>query len=289
MPPPVTGTLRYTLPTDNLGSSPTITLLTGTLASGYGLTYLTDFTDVNLGRPTLATTTTLTVQLDYGSATTLAAILVWHNLDDGLTMTIQGSSVAGGGSPAFTATAVVLPKRGDNRKRKLCIVLGQSYRYWVVKSPTNSVAVGFKVMPYSNLRSLVGLGTSGNAGGQQFSWGSRRPNAQLGIDLATMFGVHWVYDFGVGAEAIQGPIALSDTDLEAFRYWHQATGGRALSMFVPDSGSAEAFLGRMAIGPAPFATPVDTYTSVLDAQLLPRYNVVQLAVEDMTAGGPEWT
>lgn len=283
----VTGILQYTLPTDNAGSTPTISLLTGTLATGYGLTYLTDFTDANLGRPTLATTTTLTVQLDYGSATLLAGILVWHNLDNGLTMTIQGSSVAGGGSPAFTATAVVLPKRGDNRKRKLFIPLAQTYRYWVVKSPTNSVAVGFKVMPYFTVRSLVGLGT--NAGGQQFSWGTRRPNAQLGIDLATLFGMHWVYNFQVGAESISGPIALSDTDLEAFKFWHQSTGGRALSMFQPDSGSAEAFLSRMALGPAPYSLSADQYTSILDAQLInPRHNIVTLTVEDMTAGGEEW-
>lgn len=283
----ITGILRYTLPVDNAGSTPTVSLLTGTLATGYGLTYLTDFTDVNLGRPTLATTTTLTVQLDYGSATTLAGILVWHNLDDGLTMTIQGSNVAGGGSPAFTATVVVLAQRGDSRKRKLFIPLAQSYRYWVVKSPTNSVAVGFKVMPYFTVRSLIGLGT--NSGGQQFSWGARRPNAQQGIDLATLFGMHWAYNFQVGAESLTGPIALSDTDLEAFKYWHQATGGRALSMFQPDSGSAEAWLTRMTLGPAPYSLSTDQYTSVMDAQLAsPRHNIVTLSVEDMTAGGPEW-
>jgi hypothetical protein len=149
------------------------------------------------------------------------------------------------------------------------------------------VPPGLKFQWYNLISRLSGniVGT-----GQQFAWNGHRPNSQYGIDLATQYGFHWTYDFMAGSETRSGTLAVTDTDAEALRFWHQATGGRALTMFVPDSDSAEAYLGRIALGPAPANLSTGQFTSTLDMQAVERnYNTIQLSVEDMTAGGPEWT
>lgn len=286
----ITGILGYTLPTDEIGSLATVTVQAGgPAATGYGVTYLTDFTDANLGRPCLSTTTQMSLQADFGSAKSVQSIIIWHNLDAGSTLTIQANATASWGSPSYSATITILAKRGDGRFVKVYIKPNQNFRYWLIKSPTNSVNPGFKAQFYLAYRTFTGISNGAVGGGQQFSWGTRRPNAQFGIDLTTDYDFHWVYPFDVGAESITGPIILSMADLDALRFAHQATGGRRLQLFVPDSGSAEAWLTRMTLGPAPYANSQGLYTSILDPQLAgPLHNVVQLSVQDMTAGGPEW-
>ncbi len=277
----MTGTIRFTLPSANL--TPLVSVQSGVSVSGYAPQYAVDFSAANLGRPCLASGFNISLQCDFGVSTFLAGLLLWHNGDDNLTFTIKANSTPSWGSPPFSETVVALPRRGDGRTVKLWKSVGASYRYALIVFPTNSIPPGLKFQWYNVISQLTG-DLSGS--GQQFQWNSHRPNSQYGIDLTTQFGFHWIYDFMAGSETRTGTLAVTDADAAVIRFWHQATGGRALTMFVPDSNSAEAYLGRIALGPSPAAFSTAQFTSTLDVQAVDKnYNTIQLSIEDMTAGG----
>jgi hypothetical protein len=180
----------------------------------------------------------------------------------------------------------VLPRRQDGRTIKLAKLLSQTFRYWLVTLPTNSVPPGLKLQCYSQARALDGL----SGAGQYFPLGSTRPNYQFGIDLPTDAGFHWHYNFDIGAEVKSGDLKVSNTDLDKLRAWQQATGGRALTLFMPDADSAEVWLSRMALGPAPMNTSPGPFQSLLSPRSIsPGCSLVTLTLEEVTAGMPEWS
>lgn len=279
------GAIRYTLTTDVL-IPVAIGIPVGASATGYGPEFCIDFSNSNLGRPCLATGAVITLQFDFGAAVSIAGLAIWHNADDGLTFTIAANSVASFGSPPYTSNLTVLPRRGDGRTIKLWKSIAQIYRYVQVTFPTNSIPPGLKIQFYKNIRQLVGTANDGD----QFQWNSHRPNVQYGIDLSTSLGFHWVYNLNAGAESRTGTLMLTNiVDMKSILFWHQNTGGRGLVLFVPDSNSAEAYLARIALGPSPGALSSGAFVSTLDTQVMENHHLVTLSVEDMTAGGPEWT
>lgn len=286
----ITGTLRYSHPSDELGSLAAVTVDSGTANATYGASNLLDYTGEGVGQPALSNTTAaISFQLDFGSAKTVAAMLFWHNLDAGGVITIKANSSASWASPPYTTTVTALAKRGDSRTVKLVKFPAQTYRYWLVMLPAgNSVAPGLKLQVYSQARSLTGHG-SGNTG-KTYLWNAVRTNRQIGIDHATAFGFHWYYDLQVGAESFTGPIVVSDADALRLVAWHEATGGRALTLFVPDSNTTEAWLARISLGPTPMALSKGPFVSEMNQQYgAPNYTTITLTAEDMTAGGPEWS
>lgn len=282
------GALRYTHPDDEVGQFATVTVEGGTAETGYEATYANDFTPANIGHPARSSSASaLNLQLAFAAPQRLKGFGFWHSTDENLVITFKGNSSASWTSPPFTGSVTALAKRGDGRTRKLAALLDQTYKYWLIELPTNaSVKPGLKFQAYSDVRAFSGYNADQN---QHFQWGMHAPNAQLGIDHPTAFGFHWHYNLGVGNEALTGPLAVRDSDVAALKEWHQATGGRALTLFMSDSDLAEAFLGRIALGPALNNASGGAFVSVLDVQqVAPDYNVVTLSIEDMTAGGSEW-
>jgi len=282
----MTGVICYTLPSSIIIPS-VVSVQSGVALSSYGPNYAVDFTGGNLGRPCLASGFNISIQCDFGVSTFLHGLLLWHNGDEDLVFTIKANNTPSWGSPSFEETIVALPKRGDGRTIKLWKLVNGNYRYALIVFPTNSVPPGLKFQWYNRIYSLTG---DAGGSGRQFQWNSHRPNSQYGIDLTTQFGFHWSYDFMAGSETRTGTLAVTDDNAQALQFLHQATGGRSLIMFVPDSDSQEAYLGRIALGPSPGALSSGQFTSTLDIQAVDKnYNTIQLSVEDMTAGGPEWT
>ena len=63
-----------------------------------------------------------------------------------------------------------------------------------------------------------------------------------------------------------------------------------MCLFVPDADSAEAWLARLALGPAPMSTSVGPFQSVLSPRSVSAgVSMVTVTLEEVTAGMPEWS
>jgi len=277
-------TVRYAWPSDNIAPSATVTVQAGSAATGYGPTYLTDLSDVNLGRPALASGSNISFQLDFGSAVSIVAVVLWSNADASLNVRWQGNSSAVWTSPAMDAALAILGVRPDGYYyriwKSLTGVTGYApYRYYLLKIPTNSVPPGAKLLCLTQLRTF----------NRNCSWGVKQPETQSRVQLHTDGGARWAYDL----QAVRRSLELTfefpnDADRAAVRAWLQAAGVKPI-VILPDPTLNDPWITYYT-GPS-LGQAQDGLASVAFDPTLQFIDLAQfsLAFDELTAGGPEWS
>jgi hypothetical protein len=275
----VVGSLfKFAMPADDVTGNAAVTVQSGSTADGYGVAYLTDFTDENLVRPALASGDAISVQLAFPSAQPLAAMALWHNADEGLAITVQGSATASW--PGTLVGTFDIPAiRADDYFTKVWLALNASYQYWLVTIPTNSVPPGAKLKCYAQLRSLA----------VDVQWGVLENDHQTRIDLATDFHHHWTYDLNATFRTRVGKLGMSNADAVIWRDWVRAT-KRTPTILIPDGDQAEWWLIRPGYGPAPASSAQGLVLGTLATTINnPDYTLIDFAADEITAGAPEWS
>jgi hypothetical protein len=277
----------YFLPSD-IVSGDTPSVETGTAATGYEATYLTDFSDANRQRPAKLTSTTGAWLRDFGAAQRIDAVMLWHNYDAALAnVKVQGNAANSWGAPTLSTTVVPPTKLGDGSTVKIFVdlrsVAGYSasgFRYWrFVNTTANSVNVGLKVMGFSTVRSFATA---------KIKAGLKQPKHRSLILLPTEFDPGaWAYNLQVGWREFQGDLIASSTDRTALDFWFDASGGGAnLSVLVPEPDDATQ--GVMLFRFATTGDGLVDATRELERQP-PGLNFMRINGYEVTAGGPEWT
>lgn len=279
----------YNHTSDNVAPNATAAVQTGTAATGYEATYLTNLTDQYRQRPAKLNETTGAWTLDWGSAQRVDLVFLWHNLDAGLgTVQIQMNATNSWGAPSLTTTVTVPAKRGDTSTVKifkdLRSVSGYSasgYRWMRINvGSANSVALGMKVCCFSSIRQLARDVQLGVLEPQD------RPNVVLGTDFDP---IAWAYNFDVGPRRLRAQLASGVSDRDAVRTWFEACGGRGKLTFLvpdPDDSARGAWIGRWRLGGGSDGLTVSSLDTeyALYTQLHPQ----TIEFDEVTAGGPEW-
>jgi len=203
---------------------------------------------------------------------------LWANCDENLAVTVQGNSAASWPG-TLIGTFDIPAQRADGYFTKVWLELNASYKYWLVTIPTNSVPPGAKVKLYAALRSLA----------VDVQWGVMENDHQTHIDLATDFNHHWTYELDSAFRTRVGKMGMSNDDVVIWRNWIRAN-GRTPTILIPDGSLNEWWLIRPAYGPAPASSSQGWVLSTLGININnPDYNLIDFAVEEITAGAPEWS
>ena len=278
----------YNHTSDNVAAAGTPSLEVGTAQAGYGASYLVDWTDENLERPSLLNEVTGSWKLHYPAAQRIDCVMIWHNFDAALACSWLGGNTYA--SPTLTKALTVPAKRGDGSTVKIFADLRSVSGYtatgfadqWLKVSGANSVPIGAKVWCGQMVRQLArGVG-----------WGPRLTHRRPGIVLSTEFvSAAWTYDFGITPRIFRGRMeGASDSDRDAVIALLESS-GLGLVVIVPDPVHKpnEAWLVRLLNGGSVGETGLTARTldhaataAVLNA------NQLALDVEEITAGNPEW-
>jgi hypothetical protein len=281
-------TFFYFHPVDNVAPAAAVTVQTGSEDTDYPKENLTDLGYATIAAPAKLTGTTGAFLLDWGSAQRVDYVVLWHNFDAALAVSVQMHATNAWGGPTVTTSPTIPAKRADGYTRKVGVdlraVSGYStsgFRYLRINiSGTNSVPLGLKVMAYAQVRQLA----------RDFQWGVQDDDHQIGIDMKTDAGVPWAYDLTSAPRVLRGSALLSDADAETVREWHRASAGVVKPfVLVPEPSGTDAWLvrwlpgGTFAIGGAQaLVSKVSHQRDFIDV------NQTQLAFEEISAGDPEW-
>lgn len=282
-------TFYYFHPADNVAPAATPSWQTGTEDTAYPATNATDLSYAKIAAPAKITGLTGALLLDFGSAQRVDYVVLWHNFDASLDVSVQANAANTWSGPTVTTDLTIPAKRADGFTRKVGVdlrsVSGYStsgLRYLRIDvSGTNSVPIGLKVLAFSRVRQLS----------VDLRWGVVDDDNQIAIDMMTDAGVPWAYSLASAPRSLRGSALLSDVDAELVREWHRATAG-IVSPFVivPEPTTDEAWLVRWSRNAGPFSIQsaglvVSTRSHQRD---LTDWNQSQLAFDEVTAGDPEW-
>lgn len=277
----------YFWTSDNVAPTATVTT-TGTEDAAYQLANAVDVTFKNLANPSLLTGTSGRWVFDFGSAQRIDYVVIWHNFDEGVTFDLQANSSASWVSPAWTTSATAPAKRANGYTRKVGIDTRpfsgsptSGLRYLSLNvTGTNSVPVGIKILAFSRVRQLT----------QDFQWGVQDDTTAIGIRMKTDAGMPWNYDLASSPRVLRGSAMLTDDNAEAVREWFRAcAGGNSLTAILPepldDSDVWVGFLTEGSFGMTAPSLAIDKHTT---ARQFPDANQTSIALEEITAGDPEW-
>lgn len=277
---------HYFHPTDNIASNATWTTPTGTVDTSYPLANIYDFSYAKLANPTKLVGNTGVFLGNFGSAQRIDAVMIWHNFDAGLAVSIQLNATDSWGTPSVTYSPTIPSKRADGYTKKiykdLTGVSGYSsggFQFIRVNvSGTNSVPIGLKVMIFSGIRQ-----TEFNII-HPIKWIENR----VVVDMMTDGLIPWGYDLGSAARQIQAPMLATASDVLAMQEWFRACGGRAkIGGFVPDPLNPDFYLVRWGNSLNPVAGSLSVSRFEVD-QVYPAVSKLLLSFDEITAGDPEW-
>lgn len=256
--------------------------------TGYPATNIPLMTDLDRGNPGKLTIKSAGGWTsDYGAAQRLDVFVLWHNMDAGQTVQIQGNATNSWGSPSLTITLTAPAKREDGFTTKLFVDLRNvsgytttGYRWWRVHflAPVNNSQFwGLKVWAGNLLSTLD------------------RPvlvqhhvrERHRGLKVSTRVGYSWRQDLQTAPRALSGQILLKyATTWLALLSWYRSTGGPfALMLMIPDLTINDAWLAWFGAD-----LPDGLVTDVLDFTFVTSQAVpVTVSFEEADAGGPEWT
>jgi hypothetical protein len=276
----------YFRPSDNVAPNATPTVETGTADASYPVANLTLLSYAKIAAPSKLAEVTGAWLLDFGSAQRVDYVVLWHNFDAGITVSVQMNATNSWGGPTVTTSPTIPAKRANGYTRKIGVdlrsVSGYStggFRYLRVIATGNSVPVGLKVLAFSSVRQLS----------QDFLLGREDGQHQIAIDMMTDAGVPWAYDMGSAPRTLRGSAILSDTDIESVREWFRACAGRVTpTVIVPDTDSTDAWLVRWSPGGFQIQSPALLAPALQNTKQFVGINAVSLAFDEITAGDPEW-
>lgn len=262
--------LIYQRASDNVAPNATVTVQTGTAATGYPAANLVD---LNPAKPAKLVETTGAWLFDFGSAQRVDLVaIVHHNLNAGLNVRIQANATDSWGTPTIDA-AFTIPAQDPDLFRPgpwldLTAVAGYSaggFRYWrLVVVGTNSapVAIG-----------EIWLGSSIRTLDPNIQWGATDGDDHQIVEHATDFGVATIFDLGTRTRTLTGQVDTTDSNRDDLRAWFRSTHGRAQAFLViPDGDVNDALLVRF----------TDTRWAVqLNFQ---DRNIIQLGFQELSRG-----
>lgn len=278
----------YNLPSDVV--TPVMTVQTGTQDPDFPVTNAVSFTNRTFGYPAKLVEPAGAWLADFGAPQRVDRFILQHNFDDGMiNVRLQGNATNVWTSPSFSQLLTIGNHREDGYTYKSFMDLqaltgynGGGYRYWRLYVPTlNSVPIGVKMLFLSAVRTLESSALGG----------LRITDVHDYIDLPTDTGYRWTYDLLSAARIYNATFGWTPTMDAAMRSWFRSMGGRSkFSVFIPDTRVNDAWLVRPLVGPgdargAANGLETGAYTSQIEDV---KYRTVQLALEEMTAGGPEW-
>ena len=216
----------YQLPSDQCVDDATLSLGTGSLASGYALSALHN------GNPAspmlLSAATTFYVLLDFGASVTKAMKLfafIGHNFDPGITLVVQGNASNSWGAPTVNSSVVVPAVQSDASPTDFYWMSSSqttALRWWRIgTTTTNSAAWRLgELWASTTLRSLP-------ARNLRDSTMRVRQNYRV-VEHVTPSGVSMRYRSPFAIRSIEGAVDFTEASINTVMGWHAACFGRAL-------------------------------------------------------------
>lgn len=272
----------YAWPADNLGPSATISVESpATEDTSFPKENLTDLDDLNLENPAGLNETSGAFILDHGSAVTIKAVALWHNLAAGVRVHVQRNATnSGWTTPSVDITITAPAKRADGYTYKLLAQPTGSYRYtriWV--EDTNDVNVKMKAW-LSDVRTLAR---------DPIAAGFTPTELHNSIVLTTDADAFWTYDIS-GSRAWRFTIAAYSAVVAALQELFRATGGPTKPFFFAITSASSTygpFLCRLSEPMQGQSTLV--YSSLDFPMEEPEDTRVELKLLELCSGEPEWT
>lgn len=261
----------YQHPLDNVASTATITVQSGTEDTDYPVAYLTDN---RITRPAKLTTTTGAFQFEFlGSQRLDLFALGPHNLTGGLSVKLQGHTSATWGSPAFSADVVIPTVREDGVRPMpfldLTTATGYSaggFRYWrlvVVGTNAAPIAIG-EVWMSAAKRTFT----------EAYRWSYEVDEERFIEEHVTEYGMVIVYDLQIRKRRFRASFPASDATVAEITAWHRAMKGRVYgSLFIPNDSTNDAWW---------VVLPKD-WTR---ASVAPNFHDIQIDIEELAQGLP---
>lgn len=283
---------HYFHPGDNVAPLATpSTSGSGTEDPAYPLANAMDFSFKNIANPFKLLTTSGDLILDFGSAQRVDAVVIWHNWAEGTPYVVQTNDTnVWTGSPIDINLSDVAPaKRLDGYTTKLYHDLTQEMGYTtsgarylrvaVEGSPDNDVPIGLKVLAYSMKRQTD----------RNIRWGWARDMTQTGIRMATDARVMWNYDLTAAPRVLKAAIPGTEADYAAMLAYVDACAGFVKpTTIIPDPAVNDAWLGYLSAGSPGIPSPGLEVFQVAGPYQFYQVSPLNLALEEITAGDPEW-
>lgn len=233
---------KFCLPRGIVTGNATITAAGGTVSTdaNYGLTSLYDG---NPAKPCKFTTDSATLLFDFTSAQRLDAVAIpHHNIDAGVSVTIQGNATNSWGSPSLSVPLTIYPHDFDGHVQRAWVDLTTKtgytvtgYRYWRLVIGTNSVAVQLGEVLLISILSQLERGAQGDI--------QIRINRKYVPAVETDAGVEWIYERDVKQAEIVGTIVGTLQDYEDVKELLDDAHGRSRGFFFVLDSEVEHYDG----------------------------------------------
>ena len=237
----------YALPSDDKSVGATVTA--SAEDSGYVAANLAQGYDANQNRPAKLTTTTGNWVFDLLSAQTIDYVaLIYHNLDAGLSVSIQGNASDSWGAPSLSQAITIPAHHADGWPVNPFQALtgSRTFRYWrLLISGTNSLTIDLRrCLLLSTLRTFPA----------DLRMGVRFSEMHRDLVEMTELGIDTVYDLGGKERMIDGDVPTRGTAATDFLTLRRTVNGRVQPwLFVPDSRVNDAWFVR-------FVDPTDSFS-----------------------------
>lgn len=252
---------RYALPTDDVAPNATVTA--SSPVTGYEASYLVSATP---SRPAQLGATTGYFDLVLPSPQTIvAAALLYHNLDGGLT---EVDLMFGAGSPSDIETFIIPTHHED----------GWPVSPWLeFAAPITADTIRLNFGTANSLNIQVGrlmLLTSLRDLGHDVRYGVEELEEHGIIAQETVLGVETVYDLGGKRRSFSGEFGLIDSEANELLTLHRSARGRILPwLLIPDENVNDAWIVRFE---GPSSRTRDN----------PNHNVFPFRVRELSRGMP---
>jgi hypothetical protein len=277
---------HYFHPSDNVAPNATPTT-GGSANASYPLVNATDFTYKNIPNPFKLTGTTGDLILDWGAAQRVDGVVIWHNLASGTAYSLQMNATNAWGGPTINISGTAPAKRSNGYTIKLYHDLtavagytttGLRYLRFNV-SGTNDVPVGLKILTYQLKRTLL----------RNMRWNWGRDVTQTGIRMATDGRVRWGYDLTSAPRMLRLSIPGKDADYDAVVSYVDACAGFVkVTTIIPRPTVNDAWVGFLSTGSPDIPSPSVEIFQMSAPYELTNVNPMNLSLEEITAGDPEW-
>jgi len=276
-----------------------LSLVTPSMTSAdadYPPSLVADFSNGDVtAKPSLSTAFDDAWVWDFGTATRIDGVWIWHNADPGVVLRVQHNASTSWGSPTVDGTLTAPAKHKLGFTRKLFIDLtkvsgysASGFRYFRIRFPRNSAPPGIKALAFSRFSRLT----------CNVARDFEAPLMQSALNLSTDFGHEWVYKLPAVREAMSLEVVVAkSTDRASLEAWFEACGrGIACCVLSTDSvhnPSSRGLIGRLTSTAAGLVQAESGLTTQVFDQRLKSGRApvasVRFGIKELTAGLPEWT
>jgi hypothetical protein len=195
----------------------------------------------NPAHPAKLTATTGEFVVQFAEPTQVAAaVILYHNIEQGNSITLQGNDSDSWGAPAVQRSFSLLGKREDNWTVSPWIELPEpaTYQFWRLviegSANVNPISIG-RLMLLTRLRVMK----------TDVRWGEEEAEEHDIIELPTEAGVETIYSLGGKRRMFNGEITLSNPESTEFVALARQAHGRIYSwLLIPEASINDAWIVR---------------------------------------------